>query len=208
MRLRALAFASAITLAVLAAYYAGYRHGIATPPPGQLTAAAAAGESERVREPAQLDGDQETLMARDLTSPIDGVKASAILDTFNEARTGGKRHEATDIMTPRGTPIHAVEDGTIRKLFLSRAGGNTIYEFDPPVVYCFYYAHLDHYAEGLHEGMGVKKGDVIGYAGSTGDASANAPHLHFAIFKLGPEKNWWQGAAINPYPILLRLADR
>jgi len=152
--------------------------------------------------------DYDALMARDLTFPLEGIKASDIRDTFNEGRASGKRHEATDIMAPRGTPIHAVQDGTIRKLFLSKAGGNTIYEFDPEGVYCFYYAHLDRYADGLHEGMQVKKGDVIGYVGSTGDASPDAPHLHFAIVKLGPDKKWWQGAAINPYPILVQLAQR
>ena len=138
-----------------------------------------------------------------LAFPLEGVRRSDVLDTFNAPRPNGGRHEATDIMAPRGTPIHAVADGKIAKLFLSKPGGNTIYEFDPAGEYCFYYAHLDRYAAGLHEGMGVKKGDVIGYVGSTGDASPNAPHLHFAIFKLGPEKHWWQGTAINPYPYLM-----
>ena len=109
-------------------------------------------------------------------------------------------------MAPRGTPIHAVQDGTIRKIFQSKAGGNTIYQFDPEEIYCFYYAHLDRYAAGLHEGMSVRKGDVIGYVGSTGDASPDAPHLHFSIVKLGPEKKWWEGTPINPYPVLLRIA--
>jgi murein DD-endopeptidase MepM/ murein hydrolase activator NlpD len=112
-------------------------------------------------------------------------------------------HEATDIMRPRGTPVYAVDDGVIQKLFASKAGGNTIYQFGHDEVYCYYYAHLDRYVDGISEGMRVKRGDVIGYVGSTGNASAAAPHLHFAIFLLGPEKRWWQGKAINPYSTLL-----
>ena len=205
MRVRAVSFACSVTLVVLAAYYAGYRHGIERRLPE--TALAADGESERaIPRPTGAQDDYEVLLARDLTMPLAGIKASAILDTFSQSRGRGKRHEATDIMAPRGMPVHAVENGTIRKLFLSKAGGNTIYEFDPESVYCYYYAHLDRYADGLHEGMPVKRGDVIGYVGSTGDAAADAPHLHFTIFKLGPEKNWWQGTAINPYPILMHLA--
>jgi hypothetical protein len=87
---------------------------------------------------------------------------------------------------------------------MSRQGGLTIYEFDRESVYCFYYAHLDHYAEKLREGNAVARGDVIGYVGTTGDAAPDAPQLHFAIFKLGLDKNWWKGEAIDPYPILMR----
>jgi murein DD-endopeptidase MepM/ murein hydrolase activator NlpD len=108
-------------------------------------------------------------------------------------------------MAPRDTPVLAVEDGVIEKLFLSKPGGNTIYEFDGDEEYCYYYAHLDRYAEGLREGLRVSRGDVIGYVGSTGDASPNAPHLHFEIHVLGPGMHWWQGTPIDPYPVLIRL---
>ena len=96
----------------------------------------------------------------------------------------------------------AVEDGVIQKLFLSKPGGLTIYEFDLQNVYCFYYAHLDRYAEGLREGMHVKQGEVIGYVGTSGNAPPNTPHLHFAIFKLGDDKKWWEGTPIDPYSVL------
>ena len=99
----------------------------------------------------------------------------------------------------------AVEDGIIQKLFLSKPGGITIYEFDHVGVFCYYYAHLERYAAGLTEGMSVKRGDVIGYVGTTGNAPPETPHLHFAIFRLGPEKHWWQGTAIDPYPVLMEL---
>lgn len=138
---------------------------------------------------------------RTLGMPIANLKLSDIRDTFKEMHNG-HRHEATDIMAPRGTPVLAVEDGTIRKLFLSKPGGITIYEFDPSEQYCYYYAHLDGYAADLREGMHVRRGQTIAYVGSTGDADANSPHLHFGITAIGPEKKWWGGTPIDPYPIL------
>ena len=139
--------------------------------------------------------------AADFAAPIHGLQLKDLRDTFNEGRAGHP-HEAIDIMAPRGTPVYAVVPGTIRKLFLSKPGGNTIYLFDDAAVYCYYYAHLDRYADQVHEGMHVARGDLIGYVGSTGDASPTAPHLHFTIFELGPEKQWWKGKAINPFPLL------
>jgi len=153
-----------------------------------------------------LTDDAYNLLAgRKLSLPIRGLDARDIHDTFAQGRAGGKLHEATDILAPRGTPVVAVEDGVIQKLFLSKPGGITIYEFDHVGVFCYYYAHLDHYEAGLTEGMAVKRGDLIGYVGTTGNAPPQAPHLHFAIFRLGPEKHWWQGTAIDPYPVLMKL---
>jgi murein DD-endopeptidase MepM/ murein hydrolase activator NlpD len=153
------------------------------------------------------DDDYERLRQMHLMLPIDGLRTTDIRDSFNDVRNGGKRHGATDLPAPRGTPVRAMTDGSIRKLFLSKPGGNTIYEFDPTQTYCFYYAHLDHYAQGLKEGMTVRRGEVIGYVGSTGDASPLAPHLHLEITRLDAEKHWWLGASINPYPILRELAS-
>ena len=141
------------------------------------------------------------LRTRDLEIPVDGVDSGDLRNTFSEAR-GSRTHEALDIIAPRGTKVRAVEDGRIQKLFTSQAGGLTIYEFDPTETFAYYYAHLDRYADELREGQTVQRGDVIGYVGSTGNASPDAPHLHFAIFRLGPERHWWKGEAINPYPIL------
>jgi murein DD-endopeptidase MepM/ murein hydrolase activator NlpD len=137
-----------------------------------------------------------------LLLPVAGIAPRQLTDTFGDDRQGTRRHEALDIMAARGTPVLAASDGKVAKLFTSVRGGLTIYEFDPAGTYCYYYAHLDHYAPGLAEGQVLKRGDVIGYVGSTGDASPEAPHLHFAIFLLGPEKQWWKGTAINPYPLL------
>lgn len=137
-----------------------------------------------------------------LLLPVQGVAPAQLSDTFDDARGSERMHEALDITAPRGTPVLAATDGSIEKLFTSDAGGLTIYQFDPRREHAYYYAHLDAYAPGLAEGQAVARGDVIGYVGSTGNASDDAPHLHFAIFELGPEKRWWQGTAINPYPLL------
>lgn len=136
-----------------------------------------------------------------LVIPVAGMQARQLSDSFNEVHSG-QRHEAIDIMAPRGTPVVAVEDGRVAKLFTSKPGGITIYQFDPTEKFAYYYAHLDKYAQGVVEGKHVSRGEVIGYVGSTGNASPQAPHLHFAIFVLGPEKRWWKGTAINPYPLL------
>lgn len=144
----------------------------------------------------------DLLKARDLEMPVEGIKASDLHDTFSDSRALGRPHEAIDIMAPKGRPVHAVENGTVAKLFTSVAGGLTIYQFDPSGMFAYYYAHLDSYARGITDGQPVQRGQVIGYVGSTGNASEDAPHLHFAIFRLTPEHKWWQGDAINPYPIL------
>ena len=146
-------------------------------------------------------GEIVALRGRDLKLPVDGVERKDLRNTFAESR-GSRTHEALDILAPRGTKVRAVEDGRVQKLFMSKAGGITIYQFDPSQTFAYYYAHLDRYADGLREGQMVKRGDVIGYVGSTGNASPDAPHLHFAIFRLGPEKQWWKGEPINPYLVL------
>jgi murein DD-endopeptidase MepM/ murein hydrolase activator NlpD len=109
-------------------------------------------------------------------------------------------------MEPLNTPVLAVAEGNVAKLFTSKAGGLTVYQFDNSRQWCFYYAHLDHYAPGLKENTLLRKGDVLGYVGNTGDAAGGPPHLHFALFRLGPEQHWWQGTAVNPYPLLVDAA--
>lgn len=141
------------------------------------------------------------LRARDLELPVKGVSATQLSDNYTQGRAGGALHEALDIMAPRGTPVLAVEDGRIAKLFLSKPGGITLYQFDPGGEFAYYYAHLDAYADGISEGAMLRKGQVVGYVGSSGNASADAPHLHFAIYKLGPEKQWWRGTPLNPYQV-------
>jgi murein DD-endopeptidase MepM/ murein hydrolase activator NlpD len=131
---------------------------------------------------------------------VQGLDRAALHDTFAEGRTGHV-HEAIDILSPRGTPVLAVEDGVVEKLFTSQRGGLTIYQFDPTRTWCYYYAHLDRYAPGLAEKQTVARGQVIGYVGTSGNAAPQTPHLHFTIFKLGADKRWWEGAPINPFPL-------
>lgn len=137
-----------------------------------------------------------------LSMPLRGLTAAQLRDTFHEARGGERTHEALDILAPAGTPVLAVADGHVEKLFESVRGGLTIYQFDPGKRYAYYYAHLQGYAPGLAEGQALRRGQVIGYVGSTGNADAKAPHLHFAVFELGPERQWWKGTPLNPYPLL------
>jgi murein DD-endopeptidase MepM/ murein hydrolase activator NlpD len=138
---------------------------------------------------------------RRLLIPVAGVTASELRDTFAERRGDGA-HEAIDIHAPRGTPVVACDDGRVVKLFNSVPGGLTIYQADSGNEVMYYYAHLDRYAEGLREGQAVKRGEIIGYVGSTGNALAEAPHLHFAVFDLPPGKEWWKGTPVNPFPLL------
>jgi murein DD-endopeptidase MepM/ murein hydrolase activator NlpD len=143
----------------------------------------------------------------ELSPPIAGLDLKLIRNSFTEVRGQGF-HEAIDIPVPKGTPVLAVTRGTVAKLFLSKPGGKTIYLFDEQARYCYYYAHLDGYAEGLRDGSKVRAGEVIGYVGSTGNADPRSPHLHFTIFELGPEKQYWKGTVINPYPYVLSAVEK
>ena len=140
------------------------------------------------------------LAAMDLVIPVAGVEKTALYDSFSDVR-GKRMHEAIDIHAPRGTPVIAAGAGCVVKLFRSVPGGITLYQYDPEGNFAYYYAHLDRYADGVEEGAQLKRGDVIGYVGTTGNASPSAPHLHFAIYRLGPEKRWWVGTAVNPYAV-------
>jgi murein DD-endopeptidase MepM/ murein hydrolase activator NlpD len=151
---------------------------------------------------------QDSLASHSLSLPVKIVKLSDLLDTFNASRGAERRHEATDIIAPRGTPVLAVEDGTVVKLFWSVPGGRTIYQFDPSERYCYYYAHLDAYEGHLVEGQHVRRGQVIGYVGTTGNASAGSPHLHFGITEIGADKKWWGGKPVDPYPLLKTSAQK
>jgi murein DD-endopeptidase MepM/ murein hydrolase activator NlpD len=137
-----------------------------------------------------------------LLIPVAGTSAKQLRDTFNEGRGSMRKHEAIDILASKGTHVFAVADGRIVKLYNSKRGGLTIYQFDTNEKLAYYYAHLDSYAMQVKEGLVIKRGDLLGYVGTTGNANVNTPHLHFAIFELGIAKQWWNGRAINPYPLL------
>ncbi len=138
-----------------------------------------------------------------LVLPVQGVRVEQLTDTWGQSREGGKRaHQAIDIMAPGGTLVLSALPGTVEKLFNSTRGGITAYIRTDDRRWMLYYAHLQGYAAGLAEGQHLKQGQVIGYVGDTGDAGPGNTHLHFAINRMAPEERWWQGTAVNPYPIL------
>jgi murein DD-endopeptidase MepM/ murein hydrolase activator NlpD len=142
------------------------------------------------------------LRDRRLELPVQGAVRQELRDSFYDTRGSTRGHEAIDMMAPRNTPILAVEDGTIARLFESVPGGTTVYQFDPAARYAYYYAHLERYADGLHEGQHVQRRQVLGYVGTSGNAPKNTPHLHFAIFRLTEKKQWWRGSPVDPYEVL------
>jgi murein DD-endopeptidase MepM/ murein hydrolase activator NlpD len=142
------------------------------------------------------------LRDRNLLVPVPGVERKTLRGSFSEKRGSSRMHEAIDILAPRHTPVRAVEDGRVARLFFSRDGGITVYQFDPSEQYVYYYAHLERYAANLREGDTVKRGQVIGYVGTSGNAPPGTPHLHFAIFKMTDAKRWWEGAPLDPYQVL------
>jgi murein DD-endopeptidase MepM/ murein hydrolase activator NlpD len=144
----------------------------------------------------------EVALRTPLVMPVSGITRGQLRDNYGEAR-GVRSHGAIDIMAARGTPVVAVADGKVLKLFTSVRGGLTIYLGLPSSRLMYYYAHLDRYADGVHAGSLVRQGELIGYVGSTGDASPDAPHLHFAIEELPLSGEWWKGQPMNPYPILM-----
>jgi len=139
-----------------------------------------------------------------LIIPVAGVTSERLLDTFSAARGEGRVHDAIDIPAPQGTPVLAAASGKVLKLFQSKAGGTTVYQLSEDEKFIYYYAHLDRYADGLHEEQIVKQGETIAYVGDTGNAGAGNYHLHFSIAMTSDPKRWWDGVNINPYPLLRR----
>jgi len=134
--------------------------------------------------------------------PVVGVGLDGLTDTFSQARSEGRVHDAIDIFAPGGTPVVAAAAGKVEKLFLSERGGRTIYVRSPDGQWIYYYAHLDAYHPGIGEGELVRAGDRLGFVGSTGNADPSAPHLHFAVRRMRPGESWYQGKPVNPYPLL------
>jgi murein DD-endopeptidase MepM/ murein hydrolase activator NlpD len=151
--------------------------------------------------PAVSGSDIDALRAHAPVIPVAGVKSQNLIDSFDDLR-GTHRHNALDIMAPRGTAVLSADAGKVLKLHNSVAGGLTVYAADPTEHYIYMYGHLDRYRPGLGEGMSVKKGEILGYVGSTGNANPAAPHLHLAITRSDNMKEWWKGTPLNPYLIL------
>ena len=167
------------------------------------TATASSAEGTPPRDAVEISEPNRAQTAT-LMIPVLDVSADELVDTYSDERGGGERlHEAIDIMAPAGTSVVAAAPGTIERLFRSDAGGNTVYVRSNDRETIHYYAHLDEYAPGLREGQRVRRGQRLGTVGTTGNADAEAPHLHFAILRTLPRAEWWEpSTALNPYPLL------
>jgi murein DD-endopeptidase MepM/ murein hydrolase activator NlpD len=144
----------------------------------------------------------EELRARDLLIPVEGIERSQLQDDFQDPRSGNRSHQALDILAPRGQPVLAVEDGVIVRLSNGARSGLAIHQWGPKKRYIYFYAHLQAHAEGLQKGDPVRRGQILGYVGTTGNAPPDTPHLHFAIRRVPEPRTWWRGEMINPYPVL------
>jgi peptidoglycan LD-endopeptidase LytH len=164
-------------------------------PPGDSAVTGASGALE-VNE-----ADLAYLRTKNLLIPVEGVTAKELRDSFYSERSEGRIHQALDIMAPEGTRVVASADGLV-KLYTSDRGGIMIYMTDPSGLYVYYYGHLQGYADELYDGKPVRRGEVIGYVGDTGNAGAGNYHLHFGIAKATGPGKWSRGAPINPYPLL------
>lgn len=139
----------------------------------------------------------------DLHFPVAGIDSTRLDDSFDDPRDGGaRRHQAIDIMAPRGSAVLAVQDGRILKLANTSKGGISIYATDLDERFVYYYAHLDRYHDRIYAGRGLTRGDTIGFVGTTGNAPKNAPHLHFQVMRMPPDRKYWLGEPVNPYPLL------
>ena len=165
-----------------------------TPSPAQMPSPA--------NSPTPVSTPTAPARAGNLIIPVAGVKPDQLQDTFTAARSEGHTHDAIDIIAPKGTPVLAAADGPIIKLFFSKPGGITIYQLGTDNRTIYYYAHLDHYADGLTEGHFARQGETIAYVGDTGNAGPGNYHLHFSISLVQDPKRYWDGVNINPYPLL------
>jgi murein DD-endopeptidase MepM/ murein hydrolase activator NlpD len=147
------------------------------------------------------------LLARGMAIPVAGMTMEQLEDTFDEGRSSGRVHRALDILAPRGTPVLAADSGHVLRMSFNALGGNTIYATDPLGRVVYYYAHLDAYRAGLAQGATIARGDTIGFVGTTGNAPKDTPHLHFQVMRMPPDGKYWDGEAINPYPLFLLTRD-
>ena len=147
--------------------------------------------------------DTERLRATGLLLPVKGVLLGKVEDSFDAPRDDGRRHDAVDILAPRGTPILAATDGTVLRIGTNTLGGNVIWMVDPDERFAFYYAHIDRYARGIKQGDRIGRGTVIGYVGTTGNSPRHVPHLHFQLMRISDIKRWSSGTPLNPLPFLM-----
>ena len=183
-------------------YFGIFRPGSSPDP--KVTAAGEKITLDPQAQPPVTIAEGVTVGPAELAIPVQGIKPANLSDTYTQARAGGARtHDAIDIMAAEGTPVVSASDGVVEKLFFSEGGGGvTVYVRSPDQRWTYYYAHLQGYAPGLAEGQQVKRGQLLGRVGYTGNANPAGPHLHFAINRMNPGEKWYQGSPINPYPLL------
>jgi murein DD-endopeptidase MepM/ murein hydrolase activator NlpD len=117
----------------------------------------------------------------------------SFIDSWGAARSGGRRHQGTDVMAPHGARVFAFVNGVVSRESSSTNGGIQLYlQGDNGVEY--FYAHLSGYAVGT--GTRVRAGQLVAYNGQTGNARYTAPHTHFEVHLAG--------GPVNPYPYLQR----
>lgn len=204
--------ATALVTAVLTSVFWIWLYSSASSPEQQDGSVMPSGDKATIQTPGAgtiTIAEGVTVGPAGLAVPVAGLKVTALTDTFTQARAGGARvHDAIDIMAPAGTAVVAAAPGVLEKLFFSKGGGGiTAYVRSEDRRWIYYYAHLQGYAAGLAEGQLIQRGQVIGFVGSTGNASNRGPHLHFAIHKMDPGEKWYQGSAVNPYPLLASQQD-
>jgi murein DD-endopeptidase MepM/ murein hydrolase activator NlpD len=147
------------------------------------------------------------ILSRGMAIPVAGMTTAQLQDTFDEGRSSGRVHRALDILAPRGTPVIAADSGRVLRVSFNTLGGNTIYATDPLGRVVYYYAHLDSYRDGLAQGETIARGDTLGFVGTTGNAPKDTPHLHFQVMRMPADGKYWDGEAINPYPLFLLMSD-
>jgi uncharacterized membrane protein len=226
-RIEIISYVQCVLVAIIAlvavAMARGYGAGLVAPPAPVVSAASGAVDSVlRVADstsrapvvvraaplpPSGTDSvtpDDVALITREIAMPLDSIDPTTLHSSFTDARGGGTReHHALDIMSPRGTPVRSAASGRVLKLFTSKDGGLMVYAADSSERFVLMYAHLDGYAPALTDSTPLVRGQLIGFVGSTGNASPNAPHLHFAIARSADVKHWSRGNPIDPLPILV-----
>jgi murein DD-endopeptidase MepM/ murein hydrolase activator NlpD len=145
------------------------------------------------------------ILARGMLVPVAGITVPQLRDSFDEGRDGERVHRALDILAPRGTPVLSADDGRVLRVRANALGGNTVYATDPQGRVVYYYAHLDAYQPGLTEGATIARGDTLGFVGTTGNAPKDTPHLHFQVMRMPSDGKYWDGEAINPFPLFLLI---
>ena len=117
-----------------------------------------------------------------LLFPVPGMARRNVQSLFGDSRSGGRReHQGIDIFAPRGTPVVAAADGWISSTSPNELGGTVVWLWDPSRGHTLYYAHL--HRQAVSRGQRVRRGDVVGFVGNTGNARTTAPHLHFGIYR-------------------------